>query len=64
MAGSSHLPEPLVRAFLERGVPLGNVYGATETGPFSIALVADAARLLQGACGWPVHGVQACLGPL
>ena len=64
MAGSSHLPEPLVHAFLERGVPLGNVYGATETGPFSIALVADAARMLQGACGWPAHGVQACLGPL
>ena len=64
MAGSSHLPEPLVRAFLDRGVPLGNVYGATETGPFSIALVADAPRMLQGACGWPAHGVQACLGPL
>ncbi len=64
MAGSSHLPEPLVRAFLERGVPLGNVYGATETGPFSIALVGDAPSLLQGACGWPAHGVQACLGPL
>ena len=64
MAGSSHLPEPLVRAFLERGIPLGNVYGATETGPFSIALVADAARVLQGACGWPVPGVQARLGPL
>ena len=64
MAGSSQLPEPLVRAFIDRGVPLGNVYGATETGPFSIALVSDAHRLLQGACGWPVVGVQACLGPL
>lgn len=64
MAGSSHLPETLVRTFLDRGVPLGNVYGATETGPFSIALVADAPRMLQGACGWPVHGVEACLGPL
>ena len=64
MAGSSHLPDALVRAFLERGVPLGNVYGATETGPFSIALVGDGPRMLQGACGWPAHGVEARLGPL
>ena len=64
MAGSSNLPEPLVRAFIDRGVPLGNVYGATETGPFSIALVADAQRMLDGACGWPARGVQARLGPL
>ena len=64
MAGSSNLPEPLVRVFLDRGVPLGNVYGATETGPFSIALVDDAPRMLRGACGWPARGVEACLGPL
>ena len=64
MAGSSTLPEPLVRAFLARGVPLGNVYGATETGPFSIALTNDPERMLQGACGWPLPGVEACLGPL
>ena len=64
MAGSSNLPEPLVQAFIDRGVPLGNVYGATETGPFSIALVGDARRMRQGACGWPAPGVQAMLGPL
>jgi fatty-acyl-CoA synthase len=64
MAGSSHLPQSLVRAFLDRGVPLGNVYGATETGPFSIALVAEPARMVTGACGWPVPRVQARLGPL
>ena len=64
MAGSSHLPPVLVQAFVDRGVPLGNVYGATETGPFSIALVGDTERLLQGACGWPAAGVQARLGHL
>jgi fatty-acyl-CoA synthase len=64
MAGSSTLPESLVQAFLARGVPLGNVYGATETGPFSMALLSDPERMRQGACGWPVEGVQACLGPL
>jgi fatty-acyl-CoA synthase len=64
MAGSSTLPEPLVQAFLARGLPLGNVYGATETGPFSIALTNDPERMLQGVCGWPCPGVQARLGPL
>jgi fatty-acyl-CoA synthase len=64
MAGSSTLPEPLVQAFLARGVPLGNVYGATETGPFSLALTDDATRMQAGACGWPSPGVEACLGPL
>ena len=64
MAGSSTLPEPLVQAFVARGVPLGNVYGATETGPFSIALTADPERLQQGCCGWPAPGVEVCLGPL
>jgi acyl-CoA synthetase (AMP-forming)/AMP-acid ligase II len=32
-AGSSLLPAPLVQAFHARGVPVCNVYGATETGP-------------------------------
>ena len=64
MAGSSTLPEPLVQAFVARGVPLGNVYGATETGPFSIALTADPQRLQQGCCGWPAPGVEAHLEPL
>ena len=38
-----------------------NVYGATETGPFSIALGPDQAMARAGACGWPVPGVQARL---
>ncbi|MEP6790385.1 MAG: AMP-binding protein [Ramlibacter sp.] len=60
-AGSSLLPAPLVAAFLARGVPLCNVYGATETGPFSIALPPAFARTLAGSCGWPAPGVQARL---
>lgn len=57
-AGSSLLPEALVRAVLARGVPLCNVYGATETGPFSIALPPEQAAARMGACGWPAPGVQ------
>jgi fatty-acyl-CoA synthase len=60
-AGSSVLPQPLVRAFLERGVPLCNVYGATETGPFSIALPPAAAHSHAGSCGWPAPEVEAML---
>ena len=57
-AGSSTLPAALVDAFLARGVPLCNVYGATETGPFSIALPPAHAASHAGACGWPARGVE------
>lgn len=57
-AGSSLLPAALVEAFHQRGVPLCNVYGATETGPFSIALPPAQAFEHVGSCGWPAPGVQ------
>lgn len=57
-AGSSVLPAALVQAFHARGVPLCNVYGATETGPFSIALAPPNTESHAGACGWPAPGVQ------
>lgn len=62
-AGSSLLPAPLVEAFHGRGVPVCNVYGATETGPFSIALPPQHAMDHVGSCGWPAPGVEARLGP-
>jgi fatty-acyl-CoA synthase len=50
-AGSSDLPGELVAAFHARGVPVQNVYGATETGPVAVyQLVADAWRA-PGALG-------------
>ena len=63
-AGSSVLPEDLVRAWMDRGVPVCNVYGATETGPFSIALGPEHARTHIGSCGWPALGVEARIKPL
>lgn len=57
-AGSSVLPQPLVDAFHARGLPVCNVYGATETGPFSIALPPDHAMTHVGSCGWPAPGVE------
>ncbi|MDP3672955.1 MAG: AMP-binding protein [Telluria sp.] len=57
-AGSSLLPRPLVDAFHARGLPVCNVYGATETGPFSIALPPEHAMSHVGSCGWPAPGVE------
>jgi len=61
-AGSSVLPDALVHAFHARGVPVCNVYGATETGPFSIALTPAQAFDHVGSCGWPAPGVAARAG--
>ncbi|WP_053076500.1 class I adenylate-forming enzyme family protein [Caenimonas sp. SL110] len=60
-AGSSVLPRDLVDAFHARGVAVCNVYGSTETGPFSIALPARFARSHAGSCGWPAPGVDVML---
>ncbi len=63
-AGSSLLPAPLVEACHARGVPVCNVYGSTETGPFSIALPREHALDHAGSCGWPAPGVDVRLrGP-
>ena len=60
-AGSSLLPAPLIEACHARGVPVCNVYGSTETGPFSLALPPAHAASHLGACGWPAPGVQVTL---
>ncbi len=62
-AGSSLLPAPLVQAFHARGVPVCNVYGATETGPFSIALPPEHAFDHVGSCGWPPRRAWRCGWP-
>jgi len=63
-AGSSLLPSELLRACHARGVPVCNVYGCTETGPFSIALGPAEAMDHVGSCGWPAPGVEVrLLGP-
>jgi fatty-acyl-CoA synthase len=54
-AGSSVLPAHLVQAFQVRGLAVCNVYGSTETGPFSIAQGAAHAQPDVGSCGWPAQ---------
>jgi fatty-acyl-CoA synthase len=59
--GSSIVPVALFAAFHARGVPLAQVYGATETGPVSIYLrAADAVRKC-GAAGKAAIHCDVCL---
>ena len=51
VAGSSVVPLALIEAFHARGVPVGQVYGATETGPVSIYLRRDDAMRHPGCAG-------------
>ncbi|MDI1275350.1 AMP-binding protein [Polaromonas sp.] len=50
-AGSSTIPAAMIAAIHARGVPLGQVYGATETGPVSIYLRRADAMQHVGAAG-------------
>jgi fatty-acyl-CoA synthase len=51
------LPPAALKGFHERGIAVSNVYGSTETGPFSIALPPARALSHAGSCGWPAPGV-------
>jgi fatty-acyl-CoA synthase len=57
-SGSQIVPRALIDAFHARGVPVAQVYGATETGPVSIALRPDEALAHPGMAGRPAAGVQ------
>ena len=57
-SGSSIVPVALIEAFHARGVPVAQVYGSTETGPFSIALRPEEAFGHVGSVGRPAPGVQ------
>jgi len=49
--GSSTIPSSMIAAFHARGVPVGQVYGATETGPVSIYLRREEAMQRAGSAG-------------
>ena len=57
-SGSQIVPLVLIDAFHARGVPVAQVYGATETGPVSIVLGPDEAMAHPGLAGRPALGVQ------
>ncbi len=49
--GSMVVPESLIRAFHARGVPIGQIYGATETAPLAAVLMAHDAYARVGSAG-------------
>jgi len=51
--GSSIIPRPMIDAFHARGVPVCQVYGATETGPVTLVLKPDEAMAHPGSAGRP-----------
>ena len=53
MTGSSTVPVAYLETWHARGVPVGQVYGTTETGPVSVVLRLDEAMAHVGASGWP-----------
>ena len=61
-SGSQIVPLPLIEAFHGRGIPVAQVYGATETGPVSIVLRPDEALAHPGLVGRPAAGVRVKLG--
>src|SRR3954468_11667061 len=52
--GSMVVPDSLIRAFHERKVPVGQIYGATETAPIATALRREDAMRKPGSAGKPV----------
>ena len=57
-SGSQIVPRALIDAFHARGIPVAQVYGATETGPVSVVLRPGEALAHPGMAGRPAMGVQ------
>ena len=56
--GSQIVPRTLIDAFHDRGVPVCQVYGASETGPVTLVLRPGEARAHAGSVGRPAMGVE------
>ncbi|MDH3234474.1 MAG: long-chain fatty acid--CoA ligase [Alphaproteobacteria bacterium] len=53
VTGSTNVPLPLIRAYLERGIKVGQMYGSSETAPIAIVLLADDGERKLGSTGKP-----------
>lgn len=51
--GSMVVPLSLIRAFHARGVPVGQIYGCTETAPIATVLLREDAMRKEGSAGKP-----------
>lgn len=54
VVGSSLIPMEQIKRFHARGIPVSQVYGATETGPAAIGLEIGSAMEHEGSAGTPV----------
>ena len=52
-AGSMVVPDSLIRAFHARGIPVGQIYGCTETAPIATVLLKEDAVRKLGSAGKP-----------
>jgi fatty-acyl-CoA synthase len=52
-AGSMVIPDSLLRAFHDRGIPVGQIYGCTETAPIATVLLKEDAVRKLGSAGKP-----------
>jgi len=52
-AGSMVVPDSMIRAFHARGVPVGQIYGCTETAPIAVVLLKEDAMRKVGSAGKP-----------
>jgi fatty-acyl-CoA synthase len=57
--GSSIVPEPVIRPWLQRGVTVTQVYGLTESAPVAICLRREDAQRKIGSCGKPTIHCEA-----
>jgi fatty-acyl-CoA synthase len=57
-AGSSDVPLPLIAAFHARGIPVQQIYGATETCPIAIVQTRAEALAAPGSIGRPALHVE------
>ncbi|MEP1206526.1 MAG: AMP-binding protein [Rhizobiaceae bacterium] len=58
VVGSSVIPLHQIQNFHVRGVPVSQLYGATETGPAAIGLPIEAAQAKEGSAGKVVKNCQ------
>ena len=61
-AGSSEVPMALIQAFHDRGIPVQQVYGMTETGPIAIAQTRAEALAAPGSIGRAAPLCEARIG--
>jgi fatty-acyl-CoA synthase len=52
-SGSMVVPDSMIRAFHARGIPVGQIYGCTETAPIATVLLKEDAFAMVGSAGKP-----------